>query len=345
MAMIKLRHIKSYTDRHGKQRHYLRRRGFKDVALPGLPGSTEFMVAYNAALAGKSGRRTPKDGAGSVRQTLIDFYRSADFRDNLKESSQAMYRAILDVFSQKHGHRLVKDMPRAKAHKIIGEVRDTSGPAMATLTKAVLHKFFNFCIDADLRIDNPFSRIKRYKGGHHRSWTDGEMTSYERRWPLGTRERLAYALLLYFDQRGGDTVRLRRQDIRNGAVHLAQQKTRKGKPVKELIIPIHPALDRAIKAGPHGLFLIGDERGRPISRPTLTRLIKRAAKEAGLPPDCVPHGLRKALQRRLAEHGASAKQMQAVSGHATLKETELYTEAADQVRLARSAIALLPDEE
>jgi integrase len=156
---------------------------------------------------------------------------------------------------------------------------------------------------------------------------------------------LAYALLLYFDQRGGDTVRLRRQDIRNGAVHLMQQKSRKGKPAKELIIPIHPALDRAIKAGPHnGVYLIGDEHGRPISRPTLTRLIKRAAKNAGLAPDCVPHGLRKALQRRLAEHGASAKQLQAISGHATLKETELYTEAADQVRLARAAIALLPDE-
>src|ERR1019366_9274605 len=108
-----------------------------------------------------------------------------------------------------------------------------------------------------------------YKGGHHRSWTDGEMASYERRWPVGTRERLAYALLLYFDQRGGDTVRLRRQDIRNGAVHLTQQKSRKGKPAKELIIPIHPALDRAIKAGPHnGVYLIGDEHGRPISRLT-----------------------------------------------------------------------------
>jgi len=73
-------------------------------------------------------------------------------------------------------------------------------------------------------------------------------------------------------------------------------------------------------------------------------LIKRAAKGAGLPPDCVPHGLRKALQRKLAEHGATTKQMQAVSGHATLDEVERYSREAEQARLARDAIARLPDE-
>jgi len=160
------------------------------------------------------------------------------------------------------------------------------------------------------------------------------------------RERLAYALLLYLDQRGGDTVGLRRSDIRGGAVRLVQQKgDRKGKERKEMVIPIHPALDRAIKAGPtKGIYLIGDKAGRPIKRKALTDLIKRAAKGAGLPPDCVPHGLRKALQRKLAEHGATTKQMQAVSGHATLDEVERYSREAEQARLARDAIARLPDE-
>jgi hypothetical protein len=34
-----------------RRRYYFRRRGFKKVALPGLPGSQEFMAAYQAALA------------------------------------------------------------------------------------------------------------------------------------------------------------------------------------------------------------------------------------------------------------------------------------------------------
>jgi integrase len=50
------------------------------------------------------------------------------------------------------------------------------------------------------------------------------------------------------------------------------------------------------------------------------------------------HGLRKAMCRRLAEAGCSTKQIQAISGHATLKEVERYTKAVEQKRLAMSTI-------
>jgi len=52
VANIRLRFIKSYRDRHGKVRHYLRKPGCKPIALPGLVGSDEFMRAYGEALAG-----------------------------------------------------------------------------------------------------------------------------------------------------------------------------------------------------------------------------------------------------------------------------------------------------
>jgi integrase len=60
-----------------------------------------------------------------------------------------------------------------------------------------------------------------------------------------------------------------------------------------------------------------------------------------LPPRCVPHGLRKAIMRRLAEHGSSAKEIASISGHRTLKEIERYTASADQVRLSKAAMAKL----
>ena len=44
------KYVHAYIDRHGAPRHYLRRVGRKEVALPGLPWSTEFMDAYQAAL-------------------------------------------------------------------------------------------------------------------------------------------------------------------------------------------------------------------------------------------------------------------------------------------------------
>jgi integrase len=66
--------------------------------------------------------------------------------------------------------------------------------------------------------------------------------------------------------------------------------------------------------------------------------MRDAIREAGLPPRCVSHGLRKAAMRRLAEEDATAKQIASISGHKTLKEIERYTKAADQKKLARAAM-------
>jgi integrase len=135
----------------------------------------------------------------------------------------------------------------------------------------------------------------------------------------------------------GDVAKMRRADISGGMIAVVQQKTGAA-----LSIPIHPELADALKAGPaNGLNLIGAPDGRPIAAQGLTLLMKRAAAAAGLAPECLPHGLRKAQMRRLAESGASTKQIAAVSGHKTLVEVERYTAAADQRRLSKGAIAKL----
>jgi integrase len=190
------------------------------------------------------------------------------------------------------------------------------------------------------RNDNPVTEIESYRLGTHHTWTETELEAFERQWPLGTRERLVYALLLYTGQRGGDVVKMRRADVSGGTIAVVQEKTGTA-----LSIPIHHELAAAIKAGPtNGLNLVGDPNGRPINRPALTLLMKRAAAKAGLPPHCLPHGLRKAQMRRLAEGGATAKEIAAISGHKTLQEVERYTAAADQKLLSRRAIARLKRE-
>ena len=63
--------------------------------------------------------------------------------------------------------------------------------------------------------------------------------------------------------------------------------------------------------------------------------------KAGLPKRCVTHGLRKAAARRLAEAGCTANEIAAITGHATLQEVSRYTKAAEQRRLAVSAIRRL----
>jgi integrase len=329
-----LPYVNTYADRHGNVRRYFRKRGCKAVPLPGMIGSAEFMAAYRDAL-GEPAQRTARQGEGSVGALICDYLKSPSFTD-LAASSKTLYRTILDRFGRQHGHRMVSDMPRAKVASYVYAI-GADHPAMANVTKAVLRKLLAHAVRAGYRNDNPVVEIDRYKGGSRHSWTEAELDAFEARWPLGTRERLAYALLLHTGQRGGDVVKMRRADVSGGAIAVVQEKTGTA-----LSIPIHPELAAAMKAGPSkGLNLIGAPSGRPITRSTLTALMKRAADAAGLPVECLPHGLRKVQMRRLAEAGATAKEIASVSGHKALREVERYTASADQKRLSRSAIGKL----
>jgi integrase len=303
-----------------------------------LVGSPEFMAAYQSALGGGPLIWGSRHGSGTVGALITEYQKTPSFT-NLAPSSKALYRAILDKFSTLHGHRMVHDMPRTKVAQYVYAI-GAEHPAMANVTKKVLHKLLSHAVRSGYRNDNPVTEIDSYKGGTHHTWTEEQLAAYERRWPHGTRERLAYALLLYTGQRGGDVVKMRRADVSDGAISVVQQKTGTA-----LSIPIHPELGMAMKAGPsNGLTLIGDKHGRPITRATLTLLVRKAAEKAGLPTECVPHGLRKAQMRRLAEGGASAKQIASIFGHKTLHEVQRYTDAADQKRLSRDAIAKLKRE-
>jgi integrase len=343
MTRIRLRYVNEFVGRHGKVRYYFRRPGSRSVKLPGLPGSIEFMDAYQAALATVA--PPPPSPKHVVKGSLADiaggYFRSASFA-NLSPSSQQLYRIVLKPVLEAHGHRLVRDLPKPAARNIVEAIGATR-PGMANLTRAALSQVMIYAIATDVRTDDPFSGLPRYRLGTHHTWSEAELSQYERRWPLGTRERLAFALLLYTAQRGADVARMMRNDIVDGCIRVAQDKARKGT-TNELMIPIHPALARALKAGPVvGMqHLLTDARGRPFRR--LTQVIERAAQLAGLPPRCKPHGLRKAALRRLAEHGGTTKEIAAVSGHRSLSEIERYTESAEQARLATSAVAKIPDE-
>lgn len=336
MTLLKLKYVHEYRDRKGNLRRYVRRPGIKQIALPGLPGSPEFMAAYAAALSGKP-MPMSRHAAGSLSDLVVRYYGSSRFT-NLSPRSQATYRAALGRHCQKDGHRMVHDLTAEKAEKIIAEIGATK-PGLANLHRSILSAVFKYAVKLRLRTDNPFSAdvIEPYKLGTHHTWTDEELEAYRKFWPLGTRERLVFAILLYSGQRVSDAVKLKRSDV----LAIRQQKTG-----TELSIPFHPALTRAVKAGPSsGIYLIGDEAGKPISADALTKLMQRAIQKAGLPRRCVAHGLRKANQRLLAEGGATTKQMQSISGHKSLRETERYSDKANQASLAVAAMALLPDEE
>jgi hypothetical protein len=106
MANVRLRYVKS-TDRHGRIRHYLGRAGHKLVPLPGLPGSTEFMETYAAALELAPDGPTvglSRTRAGSVSAMIVGYLASAQFH-RLAPATQQQYRRIFERLRREHGDR------------------------------------------------------------------------------------------------------------------------------------------------------------------------------------------------------------------------------------------------
>jgi enterobacteria phage integrase len=336
VAVIKLDYVNSFVDKGNVLRHKVRRGG-RSRYLHGVPGSEEFMAQYHDFLAdAKPASPAPRTGEGSLGRLITEYYGSTAFR-NLKPSSQKGYRYALEPLAKAHGHRLVRDMRADKVAKIIADI-GAEHPGMANFTKSVLQMLMKYAVKAKWRPDNPVVGIDRFKSGTHHTWTEGELKTFETHWPLGTRERLAYALLLHTIQRVGDVAKMKRADITDGELHVIQDKTG-----AELYLPILPELAQAMKAYPaRGLTLIGTEDGRPLTRPALSHVMRDAIKAAGLPAKCVSHGLRKSGMSRMAEAGFTEKQIAAWSGHKTLREIERYTKAADQKKLVRASVDKYP---
>jgi integrase len=180
-------------------------------------------------------------------------------------------------------------------------------------------------VETGLRSDDPTRDIRLLKvksEGLHR-WTESEIEQFERTHPIGSRERLAFALLLYSGQRRSDVVRMGRQHVQDGMLRVRQDKTG-----TELVIPVSAELAEAIAAAAGGnLTFLTTHLGRPFSSQGFSYWFGRACDAAGLPPHCTAHGLRKSAARRLAEAGCTEHEIAAITGHASLHEVQRYTRA------------------
>jgi len=341
------KYVQAYVDRRDDRAYYyLRRRGYPKTRLPGLPWSPSFMAAYEAAMSGPrtaigAGRVKP----GSVAAVIAEYFDSQQFFGSKSAGTQRMRRGILERFRAAYGDRPFALLPPEWIEALL----DQKPPHAARSWRATLRSLCQFAVKRRYRRDDPTANIKlrAIKGDGFHTWTDDEIAQFEAHHPVGTKPRLALALLLYTMQRRSDVIRmgrqhlsdclderLRAQGVRN-MLSVRQQKT--GKP---LVIPVRPDLQVVIDATPseHLTFLV-TATGKPYGGNALSEQFRDWCDAAGLPQRCKPHGLRKAGLRRGAEDGWSANELAAWSGHASLREVERYTRAADQARLARNALA------
>jgi hypothetical protein len=111
MAIKPLPYVKAYVDRHGKARHYFRRKGFVSMPLP-APGSPGFMEAYeaaNAAPATTTDRARVRFLPGSLGWAVEQFLSSDEF-DDRADKTRLMDRRIFDQLRASFGAGMLRDL-------------------------------------------------------------------------------------------------------------------------------------------------------------------------------------------------------------------------------------------
>jgi integrase len=332
------KYVHHWVDSEGRPHCYFRRRGYPLVRLLGLPWSPSFMAAYEAAMHGPrdavgAGRSKP----GSTAAVIAEYFDSQHFYGSKSAGTQRMRRGILDRFRVQHGHLPFAQLPAEFIEKLL----DAMSPHAARSWLVTLRSLCQFAVKRGYLRTDPTRDIKlaAVKGDGFHTWTDDEIAQFEAHHAIGTKPRLALALLLYTIQRRSDVVRMGRQHIRHTVdgpvLRVRQQKT--GVP---LDIPVHPHLQAVLDATPsEHLTFLTTATGKPYGGNALSEQFRNWCDAAGLPERCKPHGLRKAGCRRLAEAGCTGHEIMAWSGHGSMKELIRYTKAADQARLARNALA------
>jgi enterobacteria phage integrase len=301
VTKIRLRYINHFVDRTGRPRYYFRRSG-RRVTLPGLPGSTEFMVAYQSALDGEPEAASARHrGADGTFDRLVEVYFASSDYARLVPSTRRAYRLAIERFiiEEKIGHRLVRQMTREHVSRIVARRADRPGAANDVLKK--IRILLRFAIANGWRHDDPTVGIKSFAESEFHTWTDAEIAQFEVRWPVGTAEHMAFALLLYTGQRRSDVVRMSWRDIDGDIIRVTQKKTN-----TKLDIPLHPDLKSLLANWPkRHVLILTTTFGKPFAATGFGNWMADKIAAAGLPDECVTHGLRKAAARRLADAGCS----------------------------------------
>jgi integrase len=342
-------------DRGGRRKRVRFRRNGASVYLPGQPWSPDFMRAHAAAMMQAEGVAAENgQGAGSrrVRPGTIDALVASYYElifPTIEESTRRLRRGLLEPFRESYGDLKVATLKPSNIEQIVMR-KAAEHPFAASNLRKTLRHLLKHAVRLGWIKYNPAAETETVKtpktGGIH-DWTDEEIERYRESQPLGSKQRLTVELALNTAARISDVVKLGRQHERPatpgspyGRIAVGH-----GKNKSDTTVPILPELKAALEAmqdEPRHLNYLITERGKPYHKNSLGDEFRKWCDAAGL-PHCSMHGLRKSSARRLAEAGASAKEIMSVTGHKTLSEVQRYIDAADKPRLAEQAMARLSE--
>ena len=147
-----------------------------------------------------------------------------------------------------------------REHVVAGRDRRISTPAAANNFLKTLRGLCRWAADNGLIEADPTIGVRAMplKGSGFHVWSDEEIAAFEAHWPIGTRERLAFAILLYTGLRRGDAASSADSILRTVSAICVRKRRERRWP------------SSAAGSGEH-------HRSKPDRGPRLDRAVRRAA--------------------------------------------------------------------
>jgi integrase len=244
-------HLHRQTTRHGRTVWYVRIGHGPRIRLRAEYGTPEFEEAYRAALVGRPPASRKRDATVGSLAWLFDRYRETAAWTSLSVGTRRQRENIIVGVLKQTGH--VSATAIKREHIVAGRDRRARTPDQARHFLDAMRGLFRWALDAGHVKADPTFGVKnpaRPKGGGFPVWTEDEVARYEARWPIGTKERVWFDVLLYTGLRRGDAVKLGRQHVRDGVATIRTEKTG-----VTVAIPILPVLAATLAASPCGELL------------------------------------------------------------------------------------------
>ena len=352
---IKLKYLSIENTRHGRRVFYViagsgKRRRIRIREPFGAPG---FMASYEAAIAelGQPLGKSTEVRKGTLRWLAGQYFASPVFR-NLDIKSQGTRMSVIESCLREvavaGSSRLMAECPLTLfGPNQVRLLRDrrAAQPGAANNRMKYLSAMFGWGLEnlPDSVASNPVRDVQKlkYESTGFRPWTETDLVKFEDAYPVGTKQRLALALLLFTGARRSDVVGLGPACVRDGMIRFVPRKTKRirNQATPKPFLPELARIVSSTKLQGRDTFLVTDY-GKPFSVAGFGSWFADQCRKVGL-DDCTAHGLRKLGAMRAAMAGASHYQLMAVYDWSTPAQAQAYINLAERGRGAAAAMPFL----
>lgn len=273
---------------------------------------------------------------GSIDALVIAYKKAPEYRQRSKRTKED-YARYLDGIRDTWGDEQASSIKRKHVFALRDKFQDT--PAVANAYVRVLRLLMQFAVDRGWRNDNPATRPKMLETGEgYRPWEEDEIDAFRRAWPDPTRERVLFELMVNTGQRTVDIVAMQRSHVKlmqDGTREVAVRQRKTGARVwVPLADELEAVLDPFLKTHSSMMLVPSERTGLKLTESGLRQIMEPAYDDAGLPDECVNHGLRYTAAVRLSELGCDWETIASITGHTTVTMVRKYLAKRRAARVA-----------